>query len=102
MEINENWNFEEVMNNIKTLKTKYEEVLTSFPYFEIRKKTEFIDKTRKKFYSLNLPEWQIDKLWEYLNGYEKYYVLIDIVKRQQRQRERKLKKGENNENSNRL
>ena len=102
MKINEDWNFEEFVYHMKTLKPQYEEILTSFSFFEIKKRNDFLYETKKKFYNLKFPEWQIDKLWEYLNDYEKYYVLIDIVKRQQRQRERKLKKGGSNENSNRL
>lgn len=84
LEIDNNWNFEEVFLRIRTLKKQYEEILASFSYFEMKKKNDFIKESKKKFYDLNFQEWKIDKLWEYINDCEKYYVLVDIMKKQRR------------------
>lgn len=77
--INQNWTFEEVVNNLKTLKIEYEGILASFSYFQLHDKVEFLRKTKKAFYSLKLKEWEINKLWEYMNGYEFLYVLKQMV-----------------------
>lgn len=79
--VDENWSFEEAIDNIKTLRTEYEEVLASFSYFDLKKEIEFRKNTRNKFYRLNLQEYYINKLWEYMNRYEFLYVLKSIASR---------------------
>ena len=81
LKINYNWSFEETVNHLKALKSQYEEILASFSYYQIHEKGEFIRKTKSDFYSLHLKEWEIDKLWEYMNGYEFLYVLRQIIAR---------------------
>ena len=81
LKINYNWSFEEAVNHLETLKSQYEEVLTSFSYYQIHEKVEFLRKVKNDFYSLNLKRWEIDKLWEYMNGYEFLYVLRQMIKR---------------------
>lgn len=77
--IDSNWTFKEVFYNIRALKTQYEDILCSFSYFQIKEVAKFKRNTRDKFYSLNLDEWQIDKLWEYINGFCPYEDLINIL-----------------------
>lgn len=77
--INTEWTFKEVVDNIKTLKLEYEKILASFSYFELKDKINFKHNTRNSFYSMNLKEWEIDKLWEYMNGYEELRVLIILA-----------------------
>ena len=77
--INPEWTFKEIVDNIKTLKLEYEKVLASFSYFELKDKVDFERNTRNSFYSMNLKEWEIDKLWEYMNGYEELRVLIILA-----------------------
>lgn len=81
LNINQNWTFKEVVDNLKSLKTDYEGILATFSYFNIHEKAEFRRKTRDKFYYLNLQEWEKDKIWSYMNGFEFLYVLKDIAKR---------------------
>ena len=77
--INPEWSFKEIVDNIKTLKLEYEKILASFSYFELKDKVDFERNTRNSFYSMNLKEWEIDKLWEYMNGYEELRVLIILA-----------------------
>lgn len=79
IKINYSWNFEEVVEHLEALKTQYEGILASFSYFQLREKVEFLRKTKKKFYSLNFKEGEINKLWEYMNGYELLTVLKQII-----------------------
>lgn len=81
LNINQNWTFKEVVDNLKSLKADYEGILATFFYFDLHEKVLFLKKTRDKFYSLNLQEWEKDKVWEYMNGFEFLYVLKNIVSR---------------------
>lgn len=81
LNINQNWTFKEVVDNLKSLKTDYEGILATFSYFDLHDKVLFLKNTRDKFYSLNLQEWEKDKIWSYMNGFEFLYVLKDIAKR---------------------
>lgn len=82
LNINQNWTFKEVVDNLKSLKTDYEGILATFSYFDLYEKVLFLKKTRDSFYSLlNLQEWEKDKIWDYMNGFEFLYVLKGIVAR---------------------
>ena len=81
LKINYNWSFEEAVNHLETLKSQYQEILASFSYYQIHEKVEFLRKTKRAFYSLHLKEWEINKLWEYMNGYEFLYVLRQMIAR---------------------
>jgi len=81
LDINPNWTFNEIVYNIKALRTSYERFLTLFSYFELNNKADFIRQTRSDFYALKMDEWKKDKLWEYMNGYELIYTLEEIAKR---------------------
>lgn len=81
LNINQNWTFKEVVNNLKSLRTDYEGILATFSYFDLHEKVLFLKNTRDSFYSLNLQEWEKDKIWDYMNGFEFLYVLKDIAKR---------------------
>lgn len=77
--LNPNWTFEEAVKNIMALKSQYKEILASFSYYELKDKVIFKRNTRNSFYSMNLKEWEIDKLWEYMNDYEELPVLIILA-----------------------
>lgn len=79
--INPDWTFKEVVDNLKALRLKYERVLASFYYFDLRMVVEFKRNTRNKFYELKLQEWEKDKIWNYMNGFEYLSVLKGIVGR---------------------
>lgn len=67
MYINPTWNYNQIVANIRTLRLQYEEVLASFSY--IRDENKFIKATRDNLYSMNLEEFEKDRIWEYMNGY---------------------------------
>ena len=79
--VNPNWTFEEAVKNIMALKSQYKEILASFSYYELKDKVIFKRNTRNSFYSMNLKEWEIDKLWEYMNDCEYLDVLKMLVRR---------------------
>ena len=77
--IDPNWTFREVFSNIRALKQIYKDTLRSFSYFDMKKVVDFKYSTRDKFYSLNIEEWQADRLWEYMNDFCPFECLIDIA-----------------------
>lgn len=81
MEVNPNWSFKDIVNNIRALRNSYEEVLCSFSYFELPKKVEFKRSFRNQIYSLNLTEYRKNLIWNYLNHFEYYYVLKQEAKK---------------------
>ncbi len=81
LNINPNWAFKEVVANLKALRDQYEGTLRFFSYLDLHEKVEFKRRTRNAFYSLNFEEWKKDRLWDYMNHYEFYYVLQGIAKR---------------------
>lgn len=80
--VDNNWTFEEAVNNIKTLKTQYEKVLASFSYFEFKEKLEFKKNVKRSIYNLKMSEWKKDKLWEYMNDDIEIDVLFNVLIRQ--------------------
>lgn len=82
MRINILWNFRETIKNIRALKEEYLWTLTLFSWKNAREKTDYIQRTRNKIYSLQLMEWQKDKLWEYMNDDVEFSMLISIANRQ--------------------
>lgn len=65
MEINVAWKYKEIIPILKTLKTQYQNDLTSFYY--AREKNKFIYETKQKVYSWNFDQNKIDRIWEYMN-----------------------------------
>lgn len=79
--INPDWTFKEAVEHLKTLKAHYKGNLASFLYFQLKEKVEFKRKIRNAIYSLKMEEWKKDKIWNYMNDYEFYYVLKGISNR---------------------
>lgn len=75
MEINQDWNFKELVGVLKSLKEQYWEKVRSFSYFDLHEKVVYIRKFRDDIYKLDFEEWKKDKAWEYINNYEFLYVL---------------------------
>jgi hypothetical protein len=75
MEINQNWNFKELVGVLKSLKEQYWEKVRSFSYFDLHEKVVYMRKFRDDIYKLDFEEWKKDKAWEYINNYEFLYVL---------------------------
>ena len=75
MEINQDWNFKEIVSVLKSLKEQYWEKVRSFSYFDLHEKVVFKRNFRDNIYKLNFEEWKKDKIWDYINNYEFLYVL---------------------------
>lgn len=75
MEINQDWNFKELVGVLKSLKEQYWEKVRSFSYFDLHEKVVYMRKFRDDIYKLDFEEWKKDKAWEYINNYEFLYVL---------------------------
>ena len=82
LHIDPKWNFTQTVEHIKALRDNYESFLRFFSYFDLHSEVEFKRRTKKAFYQLQIPIWQIDMLWNYMNRYEFYYVLKGIANRQ--------------------
>lgn len=65
--INKEWNYKDMVKNIRQIKDDYNNMLSSFNY--VRDKNKYIKATRDNLYSMNLEEFQKDRIWEYMNGY---------------------------------
>lgn len=70
IQINPSWTFREAVEHLKTLRDEYNNSLASFSMFQYKEKANYIHSTRDQFYSLNLFEWQIDRMWNYMNGFD--------------------------------
>lgn len=75
MEINQEWNFKEIVSVLKSLKEQYWEKVRSFSYFDLHEKVVFMRNFRDDIYKLDFEEWKKDKIWDYINNYEFLYVL---------------------------
>ena len=75
------WKFNDIVRNIRTLRSDYEGILASFYYFDIKEVVHFKKQTRDMFYSYPFEEWRKDRLWEYMNGFIPFYDLICIMRR---------------------
>lgn len=76
--INQDWTFNEIINEIKVLKAQYKRILASFSYFQLKYKVQFKKETRQLIYSLKFEEWKKDKIWDYINDFEFYSVLENV------------------------
>lgn len=79
--INLEWDYDTVVDNIKTLKDNYLFSLASFN-FNIKARIEYIKYVKNQIYSLKFDEFRRDKIWEYLNDYETLDMLIFLTKRE--------------------
>ena len=82
LDIDPNWTYCETVSHIEALRNSYEYFLRFFSYFDLHEEVEFIRRTKILFYSLYLPEWQIDLLWNYMNRYEYLRTLKMVANRQ--------------------
>lgn len=76
IEINQKLKYKEILLQIETIKSQYQEVLLSFSIFEQDKKILFIKQMKRQIYSLSFDEWRIDKIWNFIN--DKEITLMDI------------------------
>lgn len=75
--------FKQLIFKAEAIKSNYKRVLSLFSCgFEIKNKVRYIKQTKQTIYSLNIYEWQCDRLWEYMNDNIPYQELLDIANRQ--------------------
>lgn len=79
--VNIDTKFDDVVLNIKTLKENYNCSLASFRYFEKKQLIEYKKSIRNNVYSLQFEEWKKDKIWNFLNGFEEFETLENLIKR---------------------
>ena len=69
MEINSNWSFKYIQDNIEAIKSEYEGILLSFFWNELKEKCRFTHDIRTQVFNLNkIQYWQRERLWEVMNG----------------------------------
>jgi len=67
--LDSNWKFKNIQDNIEAVKTQYEDILSSFSYFEMKKRGNVLHKMRQEVFKFdNIEYWQRERLWEVLNG----------------------------------
>lgn len=69
--IDPSWTFRELVRNARRLKQEYIFCLTFFSYDytfdELKYRNNIIRELKRNLYALNIEEWKIDKVWEYMN-----------------------------------
>ena len=63
----QNWTFKQIVDHIGELKQDYQSFLVAFFFIKPSQRTIHIRDYRTKIYSLNLPEWKKNLIWEVLN-----------------------------------
>ena len=79
--IDPSWTFNQAVEHLEALRLQYEEVLASFLWWQLKERNTFIRGTRNSFYALNLLEWQIDRMWNYMNGFDFLSSIKECAKR---------------------
>lgn len=92
MKIDSSWTFNEIFKNIKAIKLRYVEVLSSFSNLDIKYENEYIRSIKKSIYSLDIVEWKKDRLWDYMNDYIPYWVLKSLYDRERNNNGKRIKK----------
>ena len=65
----ENWTFEEIVNNIEAIKSQVREIIASFSCNQLSKKIEFKNNLREEIYSLKFDVWKREKVLECIYDY---------------------------------
>lgn len=79
LKIEQNLSIRDFIKQIETLRTQYEEILTSFYYMEIKERNKFIKNTRDQIYSLKYNVVIKDKIWSYMNDYTDLWSFIFLL-----------------------
>lgn len=81
MDINKDWNIDEVVLNLEAIRMFYLRSLASFSYFNKPLLVEFKRNFKNTIYSLNIKLWQKDKIWQFLNGDEAIIYAKDFLRK---------------------
>lgn len=68
LDIDTNWTFKDIVNNIEALRSQYRDIIASFSYKQLNDEVIFKRTTRTIIYSYNFDEWKKDRIWEVLNN----------------------------------
>ena len=77
LNINTNWTFKELVENIEVIRSQVWDIIASFSYFDIKKEVDFKRRLRKTIYSFKFEEWRRDRILEYIYN----DVEIDVLRR---------------------
>ena len=77
--INTNWTFKELVENIEVIKSQIWDIITSFSYFDIKKEVDFKRRLRKTIYSFKFEEWRRDRILEYIYNDVEFDVLKRLI-----------------------
>ena len=79
LNINTNWTFKELVENIEVIKSQIWDIITSFSYFDIKKEVDFKRRLRKTIYSFKFEEWRRDRILEYIYNDVEFDVLRRLL-----------------------
>ena len=69
IELNPSWKFNDVQDNIETIKSQYEGVLLSFLSYQLKERGNALRTMKREVFDYeNIQYWQRERLWEVLNG----------------------------------
>ena len=74
--IENDWTFSDTVCNIKTLKTYYNGILTSFSVLERKKRIALCRQFKDKVYALHFDEYKRNLIWRYINDEIDYKELL--------------------------
>lgn len=66
IEINVNWSFKEVVQNIEVIKSQVWDIIASFSCFDLKKEVDFKRRLKRTIYAFKFEEWKKDKIIEYI------------------------------------
>lgn len=69
LELNPNWKFKDVKDNIEAIVSQFDGLLSPFLSFNIKQKNTLVNTLKKQVFNYeNILYWQRERLWEVLNG----------------------------------
>jgi hypothetical protein len=74
MQLNKNWTYKEVMENIKQVRKEYILICKSFDYYHLHDKVVYREAMKKLVYSYPFNEKQKNYIWQNLN--RRYFTLV--------------------------
>lgn len=81
LNIDPNWSFEQIVEHLDQIKDDVWKVLNSYTYFQIQQKNNFQKSLRNQICSLNLKEWQTERIYEFIFGDIDMEVLKNIIQK---------------------
>lgn len=76
--IDSGWKFNDVVQNIETLRSQYKGFLVSFSLWERPKRIQLCRDFKKQIYSLRFEEYRKNLIWKYINDEIEYEELLQL------------------------